>query len=304
MKLFCPLTRVGTIFIAGTTGMATTITPGGGVCTAGTNTFFPTTPNAFMAEGFAQSPHAFLVLMDSTGTRELYATIFPATEARGVAIVPTPPLPPGRRPHFFSQFSSAVITGVTEDITPVKSAFQTQFGGNTDAYVAKFDPTKPGSASLVYFTYLGGSGVDEGNDIAIYPNGTVAVVGSTTSTNFPIPLSVFPGNRAVQSTLSPPACTGSVICTDAFIATIGNQGKSEGYATYLGGGGVDVATGVALCNTGPCANSIYVSGTTFSADFPTTLNPFSGGPDEFVAKISFPPPLQIKPVLHPPKVNP
>jgi hypothetical protein len=124
------------------------------------------------------------------------------------------------------------------------------------------------------------------------------VVGSTTSTNFPIPQSIFPSNRPVQSALSPPACTGNITCPDAFVATIGNQGKAEGYATYLGGSGQDWATGVALCNAGPCANSLYVSGTTFSSNFPTTLNPFSGGPDEFVTKISFPQRIQIKP-LHP-----
>jgi len=53
------------------------------------------------------------------------------------------------------------------------------------AFVTKLDPTVNGSGSLVYSTYLGGTGGDTGNAIAADAAGNAYVAGFTKSTDFP-----------------------------------------------------------------------------------------------------------------------
>ncbi len=67
-------------------------------------------------------------------------------------------------------------------------AFQTTFGGVIDAFVSKLNSS--GSA-LVYSTYLGGSGFDHGNGIALDSSGNAYVTGGTKSSNFPTTAGVF-----------------------------------------------------------------------------------------------------------------
>jgi hypothetical protein len=135
-----------------------------------------------------------------------------------------------------------------------------------DAFVTKLNPT--GSA-LVYSTYLGGSGSECGNGIAVDSAGNAYVTGSTTSTDFPTmnPLqSAFGGNQ------------------DAFVAKVNPDGSTLVYSTYLGGIGQDFGTGIAVDSSG----NAYVTGYTYSKNFPT-MNPLqlaNGGPDAFVAKFN------------------
>jgi hypothetical protein len=287
----CHISSTGTIYVVGTTG---------GTCIAGGNYPFPTTPNAFSSDA-GLLPQGFITLFDTSGARLLYSSTLLGAKALGVAIGPR--VSAGRRVGLFAQgYSNAVITGATDNVGTFSTAFQPSFGGGQwDAYVQEIDPTGSGNSSLVFFTYLGGAANDEGHDIATDASGNVTVVGSTNSTNFPIPHTVLPRLRPVQATLSPPTCGGDVVCTDAFVATLSSNGRFEGYATYLGGKLIDSANGVAICNTGPCANSIYLTGTTFSPDFPGTGGSFTPGPDQFVAKISLPSP---PPVIVRPRVTP
>jgi hypothetical protein len=85
----------------------------------------------------------------------------------------------------------AYITGLTlstnfRTVKPLQAAS----GGNGDAFVAKVNSS--GSA-LAYSTYLGGSGVDQGNSIAQYA-GNAYVTGFTESTNFPTMNPLQPAN--------------------------------------------------------------------------------------------------------------
>jgi Beta-propeller repeat. len=78
---------------------------------------------------------------------------------------------------------NAYVTGYTASTNfPLVAAVQTFFGGVRDAFVVKLNST--GSA-LLYSTYLGGSGTDSGNGIAIDAGGACYITGSTTSTDFP-----------------------------------------------------------------------------------------------------------------------
>ena len=73
-----------------------------------------------------------------------------------------------------------------KDDFPTKNAFQPTYGGGQfDAFVAKFNPSQVGGASLVYSTYLGGSDQDASYGIAVDGSGNAYVTGFTYSLDFP-----------------------------------------------------------------------------------------------------------------------
>jgi hypothetical protein len=78
---------------------------------------------------------------------------------------------------------NAYVTGLTPSFDfPTKNAFQNTLKGVGDAFVTKLDA---GGDALVYSTYLGGSGSDVSNGIALDVHGNGYVTGSTISTDFP-----------------------------------------------------------------------------------------------------------------------
>src|SRR5437899_453391 len=90
---------------------------------------------------------------------------------------------------------NAYVVGYTSSLTfPVTSgAFQTTCGGGCptgtfDAFVSKLNPT---GTALVYSTYLGGSGKEFGNGIAVDATGDVYIVGQTFSSDFPVTAGAF-----------------------------------------------------------------------------------------------------------------
>ena len=108
------------------------------------------------------------------------------------------------------------------------------------------DQDQRAGSALVYSTYLGGSGADGGNGIAVDSSGNAYVTGSTNSTNFP--------------TMNPlqPAIGGSG--QNAFVTKLNPSGSSLVYSTYLGGSGNagDGGTGIAVDSSG----NAYVTGAT------------------------------------------
>jgi len=130
---------------------------------------------------------------------------------------------------------------------------------------------KSGLPSLLYSTYLGGTGGDTAQAIAVDANGNAYVTGQTLSTNFPRPLPSPPGLTPFQ-----PALAGTR--GNAFIAQIDTTVSGSGgliYSTYLGGtgtsnGGGDQGNGIALDGN----NNVYVVGTTGSNDFPVSTGAY------------------------------
>ena len=151
---------------------------------------------------------------------------------------------------------------------------------NTDAFVAKINPNNGSvsTGSLVYSTYLGGSGNETGNGISVDTSGNAYVTGSTNSTNW--------------------ACTSCVAgfelsygggATDAYIAKIGNIVGSVyplTYFTYIGGSGDDVGNAIVVDSV----QAAHVAGSTTSTNLPVTANTVqsgnAGGQDAFAASIS------------------
>jgi hypothetical protein len=124
---------------------------------------------------------------------------------------------------------AAYVTGsTTSKDFPVSDAAQPVTGGREDAFLTKLDAA---SGALVYSSYLGGSGVDSGSDVAVDPRGAAYLTGYTSSaTDFPLrnPLQpkyggersdVFvakfapPDVTAPTSTITPPLCKGPAIVT-------------------------------------------------------------------------------------------
>jgi hypothetical protein len=180
---------------------------------------------------------------------------------------------------------NAYVTGYTPSTNfPIAGALQgTYQGGANDAFVTKLNAA---GTALVYSTYLGGNGNDRGHGIAVDAAGEAYVTGLTSSTNFPT-LNAFQ-----------PTFGGG---TDAFVTKLNPAGNGLVYSTYLGGSGgedngfvfdtypteVDWFSGaIAVDNSGRA----WVTGVTFSGNFPTTANAFSrtysGSWDDFVARFS------------------
>ena len=170
---------------------------------------------------------------------------------------------------------NAYVTGftVSTDFPTTPGTLQPASGGGFfQAFITKLNPT--GSA-LVYSTYLGGSGDNEGRGVAGDAAGDAYVTGVISATDFP----TTPG--ALQ-----PAFGGGL--SDVFATKLNATGSALVYSTYLGGSGNDgVVSSIAV----DAAGNAYVAGTTDSTNFPTTpgafQTSFSGGSsDAFITKLN------------------
>lgn len=143
-----------------------------------------------------------------------------------------------------------------------------------NAFVTKLSPT--GSA-LIYSTYFGGSGAfsDTGEQyygdtpvgIAIDPAGNAYIAGTTGSADLPVTSNAFQKvNKAGGGALN------------VFITKFNSAGSGLIYSTYLGGSGffdgrnldADTAGGIVIDSAGDA----YVTGTSYSSDFPVTADAY------------------------------
>jgi uncharacterized repeat protein (TIGR01451 family) len=170
-------------------------------------------------------------------------------------------------------FGMAYISGYTAATDfPVTNAAQPVFGGVRDSFAAKFDPTKSGAASLLFATYLGGSGeeAETSGGIAVDNLGQAWVTGATRSTNFPV-------HNSLQ------AYAGD---WDVYVAKLSTSGSNILFATYLGGSGADAQLEAHVA-VDPSGNA-YLTGHTLSSDFPVTqgAQPASSVDSVYIAKIN------------------
>jgi hypothetical protein len=176
---------------------------------------------------------------------------------------------------------NAYVTGSTVSAGfPVTSgAFQTTgfVNGNinvTEAFVTKLNA---GGSKLIYSTFLGGNDNSLGNGIAVDPLGNAYVAGAfraQTQSTFPVTPDAFQSSFTKFSGDS----------HEAFLTKVTSNGSGLVYSSYLGGTGDDVASAVAIDQTGDA----YVAGNTGSPNFPISASAFQptvdGTGDAFVAK--------------------
>jgi len=143
---------------------------------------------------------------------------------------------------------NAYVTGWTLSTDfPTASPLQASNAGIFDAFVSKL---AAGGGSLLFSTYLGGGGQDQGAAIAVDAGGHTYVTGFTRSTDFPTTSPLQASNAGDD---------------DLFVSKLAAGDGSLLFSTYLGGGGQDRGTGIGV----DAGSNVYVSGTTTSTDFPT-----------------------------------
>ena len=169
---------------------------------------------------------------------------------------------------------SAFITGRTSSLDfPISAPIQASYkGGDSDAFVTKLSTD---GKSLIYSTYLGGSGTENlirKTGISIDSSGNAYVTGDTQSVDFPT-------KNALRSSK-----TGAAATSDGFVAKINPSGSDFIYATYLGGSEDDFALAIGADQSG----SAYVTGRTKSTSFSgsSSTRPTAATTDAFVAKLN------------------
>jgi hypothetical protein len=166
----------------------------------------------------------------------------------------------------FDSSGNAYVTGETASINFPGFSSTNKLVGAANVFVTKIAVD---GSSLVYSTYVGGSGTDSGNSVAVNASGDVFVGGGTTSTNFPTTTGAF----------QPKIGSGAI--GNAFVFQLNSDGSTLTYNTYLGGTGDDKALGIALDASG----NAYVVGKTSSTDFPTQ-SPLQTSGGGFVTKLN------------------
>ena len=206
----------------------------------------------------ARSMDAFVAKLNSTATQVLYLIYLGGSNtdsANGVAVDPA---------------GNAYVTGVTSstDFPVTTGALARTAPGIQDAFVAKLNSI----GQLQYSTYLGGSNSDSAFAIAVDATGAAYIAGQTTSTNFPIT------NGALETTYQ-----GGL--SDCFVSKLNAAGSSLVYSTLLGGSALELCSGIAVDASG----NAYVTGTTYSANFPLQAaieTSLPGTGSAFAAKIN------------------
>lgn len=159
------------------------------------------------------------------------------------------------------------VTGETQsDNFPTNNALQEDFGGSLwvdgDAFVTKLNPD---GSTIVYSTYLGGYSVDFGHDIAADSDGNAYITGETQGGGFPLVKAIYTEENGLWN---------------AFVSKINSDGSAFVFSTFLGGSDNDEGYGIALDK----GNNIYITGSTWSDNFPTTVNAYQS---EYVRSSAF-----------------
>jgi hypothetical protein len=161
---------------------------------------FPTTPGSFQTAN-AGVEDAYVTKLNRSGTALVYSTYLGGSGFdlnEGIVV---------------GEKGSVYLTGLTDSLNfpTTPRAFQPRLAGGLDAYVTKLNHR---GTSLVYSSYLGGSGNDFGNGIPVDKSGNAYVTGQTDSLDLPTAPDVFqPGNAGSQ---------------DAFVAKIGHEDDEHG----------------------------------------------------------------------------
>lgn len=219
--------------------------------------------------GLPAASDAFVTKLISTGTELEYSTFLggaPNDEGHDITI---------------DRNQNAYVVGWTQGEFPTTDGVvQPAFGGQRDVFVTRLSAD---GQTLVYSTYLGGTGNDGGLDsgtgnndgpgIEIDSDNNAYIAGMTESDDFPTAGSPAPFQAALQG------------ASDAFATKLNSDGSALVYSTYLGGTADERGRDIAVDSN----NNAYVTGFTDSDDFPTEKAPAEAqgtGRDAFLTKFS------------------
>ena len=254
-------------YLAGTgdeSGAGVTVDAAGNVYVVGgtTSIDFPATTGAFATSNAGLSD-GFVTKLAPDGATVLVSTYFGGTGDEGVARVAV------------DASGNVTVCGGTgsANFPTTPGAFQTGLAGGFDGFVARLDATM---ATLVYSTYLGGTGDDGASGVALDASGNAYITGASTSNNYPTTPGAFDTSNA--SLLGFP---------DAVVTKLNATGTALVYSTYLGGG-FNLEGGAAIAVD--ASGNAYVAGAT-NGGFPTVSGSFDtsyngGAFDAFVTKVN------------------
>jgi hypothetical protein len=223
---------------------------------------FPVTASAYALNLYGPSDAFLTEFSESNSAAPIYSTYLGGEnddDGRAMVIAP----------------NGQVYVGISTDglLFPLQGySYNPNNSGGYDVAIALFDTTQSGVASLVYSTYLGGSGNDAVRGFTLDNSGNLVVTGYTLSPNWPVTAD------ALQPTYGGNG--------DAFVTIVNAFTPTSfmNYSTFFGGSEGDVAYAAAVDTAG----FIYLTGYTLSPDFPITQNaPVAAWPqgiDIFVTK--------------------
>jgi hypothetical protein len=166
---------------------------------------------------------------------------------------------------------NVILTGYTEspNFPTTPNAYDDTKNGSIDGYIVEINSI---GSNLLYSTYIGGNGQDKCTSIIIQNNTNICVTGITMSLNFPTTIGAYN--------------TAHTGVEDVFVFKFNLTTLSFIYSTYVGGSGEELAENIAVDSLG----NAYVTGYTYSSDFPTTLgaydNTYNGSMDAFCFKLN------------------
>jgi hypothetical protein len=224
---------------------------GNAYVTGETNGNFPTTGGAYQTAygGSSFGSEAFVAKLSASGSALVYSTYLGGSGGdigKGIAV---------------DSLGNAYVTGRTNstNFPTTAGAYQTVFGGISNAFFTQLNPS--GSA-LMYSTYLGGTGGDIGNGIAMDAGGNAYITGNTYSTNFPTTAGAYQtangggGDSFIAkfyfaSPTPTPTVTAIPPCQSALFVSLNLFFSQNGQGP--------LTIGATLCNPGNCSVEIYNS---------------------------------------------
>jgi uncharacterized protein (TIGR03437 family) len=261
-----------------------------------TSVFLPVTQNAYQQSILNSAQAGFIAKFDLTQPGQnglVYSSYFGASNSSTTAVVGGIAV---------DSSGNLYATGETTDpgFSTTPGAVQTKFGGNVpgdgtgiqgDGFVVKMNLSAQGPAQLVYSTFLGGSGNDTGNSVAVDSTGKISVAGLTDSFDFPTtPATAY--QCCVLKTGSNPLNLSPFL--NSFLARIdptkfGAAGLV--YSSYLGNS--SATTNLPSLAINASGSIVAVGGNASSGNLPVTasaLQQSPGGPkaaNPYVARFDF-----------------
>jgi hypothetical protein len=218
--------------------------------TLSAHTSFPVTTRIGSMTG---GTNAFVCKLNSAGTALIYSTYIGGLNqdiARDIKV---------------DNNGNAYVCGETKSATfPITggSLKTTHGGGASDGFLLKLNPT---GTSLLYSTFIGGSSDDRCKSLAINNSGEAFITGYTSSTNFPATWGVFKGSLEV------------------FVSKVNSAGSGFVYSAIISGTNAEEGNSIDINKNGQA----FVTGYTFSADFPVTIpGDYKGLKDAFVCRLN------------------
>jgi hypothetical protein len=241
------------------------------ICGTTNSSNFPTLNG--LPAGFTGTTDAFLAELNPTGSALLYSTLLGGSGGAantGVTVGYFLALDSSNNVYVAGSTNASDFP-TTPGVVQPSCASCTATPAEPDAFITKLNSTLTGTQSLIYSTFLGGSGASRAFSIAVDSTDNAYVAGATTAMDFPVMPNLNPiqpaGFGGGGTTCGPIL---NVVCGDAFVTKLNPTATAIVYSTYLGGKGEDGAASIVVDGSG----NAYVSGGTDSNNFPTTAGAF------------------------------